>query len=298
MIQKKDLYKSPVVFDKDAHTYTLMGKRLNGVTSTLLKRAFPDKYKGVPEAILKKAAQRGSIIHENIEFHDVFKAEADNDILRNYDLLKMENGLTPIANEYLVSDEKRYASSIDVVFRNIDGTISLADIKTTYTFDKESVSLQLSIYKMFFEASNPEIKVEHLYCIWIHSGEAKLIEVPVVNDATIKALIDADCKGKEFKYKTNPKWFGKLGERLDALVKQKDSIECEIDEIRTLLLERMGNDNISQLKTSFLTISYIQPSKRTRFDAKKFQKDEKELYDRYLSSVMVKPSLKIKVNEK
>lgn len=297
MIERKDLYRSPVKFDKDTHTYTLEGKRLNGVTSTLLKRAFPNKYKDVPEAILNKAAQRGSMVHEDIEFHDTFSTEADSELITSYDAMKIENGLTPVVNEYLVSDEKHYASSIDIVFSGIKGEISLADIKTTYKFDKQSVSLQLSIYKMFFESSNPGLKVKHLYGIWARNSEVKLIEVPIVDESTIKALMEADLNDRDFTYKTNPEWFDKIGERLDKLMAKKSEIDKEIDDIKAELFEKMRTGDISQLKTASLTISYVKASKRDQFNASEFKKEYGELFKKYSKKVDVKSSISIKNNK-
>lgn len=291
------LYKSPVEFDKETHTYTLEGKRLNGVTSTLLKRAFPNKYNGIPEAIMNKAAQRGSMVHEDIELHDVFSTEADSDIIESYDRMKLENGLSTVANEYLVSDEEHYASSIDIVFSGLKGEISLADIKTTYKFDKQSVSLQLSIYKMFFERSNPDLKVEHLYGIWARNGEAKLIEVPVVDESVIKALMEADIQNKDYHYNPNPEWFDKVGDRLDKLMAQKTEIDQEIEEIKAELLDNMGKENLSQLKTPSLTISYTQPSQRVQFNTNDFKAKHEDLFEEYAKKIDVKPSISIRNNK-
>ncbi|MGL5979626.1 MAG: hypothetical protein ACRCZY_01880 [Phocaeicola sp.] len=64
------LVNSGVQFNDELHTYTLRGERLQGITSTLLKSLFPDTYKDVDEEVLKKAAERGSLIHEQCELAD------------------------------------------------------------------------------------------------------------------------------------------------------------------------------------------------------------------------------------
>jgi hypothetical protein len=61
------LNQSSVIFDQHAHTYTLNGKTLSGVTSLLNRQLFKDKYTGISEELLAKAASRGSLIHETIE---------------------------------------------------------------------------------------------------------------------------------------------------------------------------------------------------------------------------------------
>ena len=55
------LVKSGVVFDSEHHTYTLDGKQLSGITSLLDRQLFKDKYSGIPEDTLRKAAKEALI---------------------------------------------------------------------------------------------------------------------------------------------------------------------------------------------------------------------------------------------
>ena len=50
--------QSPVIFDEAAHTYTLNGVRLSGVTA-IVKWMFPETYKDIPQSVLEKAADHG-----------------------------------------------------------------------------------------------------------------------------------------------------------------------------------------------------------------------------------------------
>ena len=67
----------------------------------------------------------------------------------------MNAGYDALANEYTVSDEEYFASNIDCVWEK-EGEISLADIKTTYRIDKESLSWQLSIYAYLLRGRIPD----------------------------------------------------------------------------------------------------------------------------------------------
>lgn len=145
------LRKSPVVFNEEEHTYWLGDKQLRGITSTLIKRAFPDKYSGIPESVLANAARKGHELHAQIEFHDNFRTEPENIRIANYERLKEENGLKVVANEYLVSDEQRYASSIDIVMQNIAEEVCITDTKTTWNLDKASV-MGLGLPSTFIKA--------------------------------------------------------------------------------------------------------------------------------------------------
>lgn len=71
-----DLHRSSVRFDEQSHTYTTSdGRQLTGVTSILKQALFPDKYKGIPETILSKAAERGTAIHNECEDVNLFGKE-------------------------------------------------------------------------------------------------------------------------------------------------------------------------------------------------------------------------------
>lgn len=59
-----ELVKSSVVFNEENHTYMLGEKQLQGITGMVSKQLFPDKYKDIPDFVLKKAAEKGSLISD------------------------------------------------------------------------------------------------------------------------------------------------------------------------------------------------------------------------------------------
>ena len=58
-----ELVKSAVVFNEENHTYLLGDKLLQGITGMISRQLFPNKYKDIPEFILKRAAEKGSFMH-------------------------------------------------------------------------------------------------------------------------------------------------------------------------------------------------------------------------------------------
>ncbi len=185
------LVKSSVVFDELSHTYNYMGCRLSGITSLLHRTLFADKYTGISPEILAKAAEYGHNIHEQIEIVDSLCVESDNPSVMDYCRMKKDNNLVPLVNEYLVSDEVAYASSIDIVFDDY----TLADIKTTSRLDMEYLSWQLSIYAQLFEMQNPGLKVPRLLAIWLPKpryGKSTLVEVPRKSKDAVKVLMAWD----------------------------------------------------------------------------------------------------------
>ena len=160
-----ELVKSNVLFNQEQHTYTLDGILLQGVTGMIGRQLFPDKYSNIPKEILNAAARRGSLIHETIELVDDLGISNEMEEVKGYIDLKELYGLQYETSEYLVSDNKNFASCIDKVYRESDTEFSLGDIKTTYELDKDYIRWQLSIYAYLFEMQNPGCKVVRLFGI-------------------------------------------------------------------------------------------------------------------------------------
>lgn len=155
-----NLPESPVVFEPEHHTYNLNGNLLSGVTA-IVKWLFPDTYAGIPESVLMQAADYGTLIHSKCELADSMGI-VDDPIVEEYQRIIKEAGLQVACSEYLVSDERNIASSIDKVFTDD----SLGDIKTTSKVHWTNVTVQLSIYAYLYELQTGR-KANKLYLIWL-----------------------------------------------------------------------------------------------------------------------------------
>lgn len=292
-----ELRQSPVVFDKKEHRYFLGDKELIGVTSTLIRRAFPDTYKDIPADVLANAAARGSAVHQSIEDYETDFIFDDTPELANYVRIKEENGLTHLAAEYLVSDEKRYASAIDHVFQDADGGIVIVDVKTTYKPLYDHVTLQLSIYKRFFELQNPGLKVQKCALIWLRDGNSEYRELMPWGDELLDDLFKADATDKTFDitktYGSLPVKVAEIEEylaRLDAEVKQKTD---ELKQIKDGLCQLMLDNGVKKYSTTRLQMTTVTPKPKKTFDAKAFQQDHPDLYEEYVKESEVKPSIRL-----
>lgn len=294
-----ELKKSPVVFNAEDHTYHLGEKLLNGVTSTLIHRAFPDKYKDIDPEVLARAAEKGHKLHEDIEFYDQFggdPAESADERLALYANLKEEQGLTTIANEYLVSDEKRYASSIDIVMQDKDGNIILVDIKTTWNLDRQSTGLQLSIYKRFFERQNPQFKVARICALWLPNKDHTVCEfrdLSVVADETIDALIKADIDDEPFHFELIPDEWVELESKYAIYSERKEYYERLLQETKERMIDVMQQTDTATVKTDRFTVSYIEAKKSKRFDSVTFKKNEPGIYESYMKEVEMPAQLRV-----
>lgn len=296
------LAKSNVTFLQDEHKYFLGDKELKGITSTLIRKAFPETYKDIPEYILNRAAERGSIVHEQLEmFNTVFNSDPSlwqgewTNELSNFSHIMLEHSLKHIASEYLVTDEEHFASAIDAVFTDGEDGIVLADYKTTSQLHYDNVSLQLSIYANFFEAMNPDLKVSHIVCIWLHGAECKYVDLPRVSNEKIEALTKAYLENNEsYVYKLDtPQSFTDLEKRYIELALEKDRISAELDTIKEQMLSLMKADKAKSYKTEYGSYAYIPSGKTQRFDATTFKKENEELYNKYMKDSKTKEQIRI-----
>ena len=286
----------PVLFNQEEHTYLNMetGKELQGITSTLLHRINPDKYKNIPKDVLDRAKNRGTMVHEEIELAETIGIEPNTQEGKNYLRLKEQHGLKFLQSEYTVSDLEHYATNIDAIYDVEENVVDIADYKTTSKFDKESVSWQLSICARFLEKNNPHVKVRKLLGIWLREDIAQVIEVERRSESEISALIEADLNNEDFDYSPafpdyiteNEMSLVFLGKRISELTEEYNAIKGEV-------LQNMIEHNDKSFDTGNILITVIAPSVRETFDSKKFKAEHEDLYENYLKQSKTKESLKL-----
>ena len=303
-----ELKKSPVIFNEDEHTYWLNGVQLKGVTSSLIHRAFPDKYKDVDPEVLANAARKGKELHALIEYHDTFGTSADehdDPRVAAYERLKSEHGLKTIANEYLVSDEEHYASSIDVVMVNNSNEICLVDIKTTWSLDRQSTALQLSIYKRFFERQNPGLKVTWLFALWMPNRDYSLSDMlclQEVNGTVIDNLIQADLQDQAFDITAScsslPARLNEVEDEIIRVEQQLKDLKLWEDNLKLGLYALMEESDIKSFRSASkrILLTRVLPTETETFDTKRFKEEHPDLYKEYTKTSTRKGSLKITIS--
>ena len=298
------LVKSKVRFDEEQHRYFLDEKELSGITGTLIKKAFPDTYKGIPDAVLAKAAERGSVVHQNLELFDTV-CNSDINIMpsvlpevKDYNEMLISYGLHHVDSEYLVSDNENFASAIDKVLADNEGNIYLADIKTTATLHYDNVSLQLSIYAKWFEEQNPDLKVKEIVCMWFKNGQSRFQPLPRVSDEQIEELINAYLtEDADYQYVVEvPEQFSALEQEYRLVTARMDALKMKQDDLKEKIMKLMETNKKKSIKTSFGSYSYIAASTTKKFDSKLFKDTEPEHYEYYLKETPTKASIRIKLN--
>ena len=292
------LNQSPVIFNELDHTYTLDDKSLNGVTSILNRQLFADKYSGISDEVLNKAAEYGKGVHESIELYDSLGIGEDEDAVKSYIKLCQKEGLTRLDNEYLISDNDYVASSIDVVFDDC----SLADIKTTSHLDEEYVSWQLSIYAYLFELQNPDLQANRLLAIWLPKaryGKPKVVEVPRKPVSEVIRLIEADKAGQQYvpsvASTTEITIANDVVQEVIRIERELKELKDKQTELREGLLKQMQDHNIKSFKTDGLSLTRKLATTKTSLDSKMLQEKYPEIYNECLKTSEVKESLLIKI---
>ena len=290
-----------VFFSDIVHCYLNdKGEELIGVTSLMKKHGLGADYSGIPQDVLERAAERGSRVHRLLEDYDNGKAVEDCPILQSYKTL----GLQVAASEYLISDNKTVASSIDKVLE--DG--SLVDVKTTSKLHIEALEWQLSIYAYLFEKQNKGIKVPHLYALHIRDERCRpLREISRLLDAKVERLLE--CERKGVLYTAVPSavpvltevWpeaqiaeIKKLEEAVADFEARAKEAKTALEQYRSRLYEYMLEHNIDKMETDSFSYTLKRPYEKVAFDTARFKEEEPQMYDQYTKLTQVKGNVTYK----
>lgn len=293
-----------VTFIEESHQYFIGKKELKGVTGTLIKKAFPDTYKNIPESVLMKAAERGGLIHNTFEtFCSIFDADIKQYPNPTEELLAFHSMLVAydlhyVASEYLVTDGENFASAIDGIFADKEGNIYLVDYKTTATLHYDNVSLQLSIYAKWFEEQNPDLKVKEIVCMWFKNGQSKFQPLPRVADYQIDDLINAYlADDTDYQYKVEvPEQFSALEQEYRLITARMDALKIKQDDLKEQMMKMMEANKQKSIKTNIGSYSYVESTTKRTLDMKLFKEKYPNAYERLTKVSFSKPSLRIKLN--
>lgn len=303
-----NLPESPVVFEPEHHTYTLNGNLLSGVTA-IVKWLFPDTYKDIPEDVLMRAADYGTLIHSKCELADSMGI-VDDPIVKDYQRIIKEAGLHVALSEYLVSDEKNIASSIDKVF--VDD--SLGDIKTTSKVHWANVTVQLSIYAYLYELQTGR-KANKLYLIWLPKpqyGTAMVKELTRIPAVVCKYVVEVYAENGDpltaisaLSHYVTPETGRVKGEIPDGMqeaveelmmIKQRLNELTEREkELKKQVLTAMQNADEDTWGNDLIQFSRTKAYERESIDTKALKAKMPEVYESFKKMTKVSESISYKL---
>lgn len=196
MIETWNLANGVLKFEEETHTYWFNDKKCISVTQ-ILHKLFPDKYSGIDTGVLKKAASRGTEIHNSVEVYETIGLKRDDlQEFRDYLFLKEYYKLEILLVELpivIIYKDLVIAGRLDGILREPIDDFSyrncLYDIKTTAVLDKLYLSMQESLYKYGYKQSYGDIAldIEGLRAFHLKKGIRKYV---VVDSCDPEALLD------------------------------------------------------------------------------------------------------------
>lgn len=172
-----------LAFEDSTHTYRLDGEIIPSVSRIMepLKEA---TYSGISEKTLRNAANKGSSVHNSIENYFKFQIEDVAPEHRAYfdaflAWLSEAQPIVVVGSEVRIYHKiLRYGGTIDLIYYDKDGLLTLADFKTTYTISDMSCGVQLESYDQALASHG--IKVQKKKIIHLkRNGKFKVIDYPV-----------------------------------------------------------------------------------------------------------------------
>lgn len=337
---KYELIQSPVAFSENPHGYWLGEKRLLGITGLIHEilglGVYPDASEFVKKTAIPRAGEYGSSIHKAIEIYDqigirqtVYPNSYGSEPwdvsreLENY--INNRQGFAPVANEYTVSDNAKWASNIDNVWERVeDNTIFLVDTKSN-NLDyypggedalKEYLSWQLSIYAVLFERQNPGLKVGGLACNWLRKEESQFWEIPRKSDAEVDLLLlasyefdengeahythpNAELLSSHIVLKENdvaivPEDVVRL---IYAVAKEAEEAKAKLEELKAQLRKAMDAHEVKSWDAKVFKATIAKDSTTTSFNLEKFKKDMPDLASKYMEQKTKKGGFTIKLKD-
>ena len=290
-----------VAFDDFLHTYLMGDKFLLGVTSLMRKHGLSADYGDVDPEVLACAAARGTAVHKACEDYDNGETVVYADVYHNGKLVLSADelkanlaaytnlGLKTLASEFLISDNKLVASSIDKVLDcGEDGYVDLGDIKTTYQLHIGPLEWQLALYKYLLERQCKGVKVRKCWGIHIRKGRAVIKEITPVSEDKVEELLRCEAEGRIYtEEKTEAVSVISAGE-LTALVNAENNITSlkaalkDLEEksqgIKDKVYGYMMEHNIKELQCGDGVLVLKAPTTRNGVDSKKLEAEYPDVF--------------------
>lgn len=170
-------------FKEDTHQYFYNGLEIPSVTQ-IISASNVNALDNIPTSILDNASERGTAVHQAIEFYNKYKfANINNEYKGYFEAYKKwyrDNSFPfiEIKSELQVYHKVlNYAGTIDMLIKNTALEHILVDIKTTNELNMKYVALQLSAYKEALLSKGIEVK--NMYVLWLKKdGTYEFKEVP------------------------------------------------------------------------------------------------------------------------
>lgn len=293
-------------FNEEKHEYTLDGKKLISVTQLMQKHGLAPSYAGVSSEVLNAKAERGSLIHKEIEDFNKSGTIGFTDEMAQFKNYVESQDVEVLESEYRVHNDI-VAGTIDLVL-NYNGNFVVADIKTTYQLHLEAVMWQLSIYAYLMLDDrdvvgywSDSVRYEDASGQAFHfdkEGNLNVVDIRLMPFEEVDKLMECERKGEIYKYEVDLKednisQIASLEEYIKKLDKEKKEAEAKQKALKEALLQQMERRNLKTFEKDGVKITYVAPSTRTTLDSKGIKEKYPDIYEEFSKTSQTSASLRI-----
>lgn len=295
-----------VIFNEEEHRYSAIdaetGEFLNdlvSVTTLLKKHNLSPDYSMVDEAVLNAKAERGKVIHEELERFINHNEEGFTNELQLFIDKCEEMNIKPLKSEFIVHNDE-IAGTVDVSGEIQDPKQSfIGDFKTTASLHKETVAWQLSLYAYLSGNQYDKFLVFH----FPDENTLKVVELKPIAITEIEELLrcEKDCEiyeapSLELTVADSEKIVAVQSE-LKALDDRKKELEKQEAELKEFLIQKMEETGVKQVDNELFKITYVAPSQRETLDSARIKKELPEVAATYTKTSVVKASVRITLKD-
>jgi len=304
-------------FKEKGHTYLVNGDIASiSVTELLAKHKLSPDYSNVPKATLKASAVRGKGIHKDLEnILNQANYEPTTEEGERFEKWVKENLDSGVGEQVLGLDfgGMLIAGTADVMGFLKNGTMFIADHKTTTEIHTESVSWQVSILDYMARKLNGQ-SINGKPFNWFgakkffvfhydkdHNLTVK--ELEKVEDSEIEKLLSCELNGTLYQRKelVIENDFAVQLEQCETLLAnieiQKKVAENECKELRSKLLEEMKRQGIKSWDTGKIRATYVEQTDKIMVDSAKLKANFPQVYSQCTKLSTTSAYVKIKVRE-
>lgn len=292
--------KEEMHFDEVTHTYTKDGQAYISVTQLLKKHGLLPDYSKVKTETLRKASEKGTFIHGEIEQYVKSGEIGFSSEFADFIEICENKYLEPNRSEFIVyNDEYKVAGTVDILGLTALNKCFIGDVKTTSTLHIESLSWQLSLYAFLGEMIVSEAYGFHLR----PNHKSKLVPVTLKSRDEIIRLLEAEKAGTKYELQkqkviiANHDKILRLQEDLVLYKNCMQAAEQELEKYKEFLLGAMKKNNVKKWETDDLLITYIAPKTKVSIDGKRLKEEHPEIAQEYRKTTIDKEYVQIKLRK-
>ena len=142
-------------------------------------------------------------------------------------------------------------------------------------------------------------EIDSLEIFWAKNNSMTVIPCEYVGDDKIENLLNAEREGRlisDVDLGVSEEEFVDLEELMEKIKVKENELKLlkdMVDSVKTVLYGTMEKEGIKTVDRGNLKITYVAPSSRTSVDSKKLEKEEPEIYKKYVKTTTVAGSIKI-----